>query len=331
LTYSEPLPIPWGQLEDAPANQASGDIVLQVCADNLYICEHVVRRVQHDLGERLTLAFSHIGSQRYNSRPGRTSKREGRALIGFLDGTSNLDPRGSEDDAKLVFVDPTNVGDYPPNPEPAPPAEAVSPYGGGGQAGVGPHFPADLASVPTAEPKWANRGTYMTIRVSAFPTSAWDAITQADQQKAVGRFKRSGASLDLPEDSAPSDPPAFASDQSKTDVGLRAHIRKANPRAAADDSKRRIFRRGYPLIDSADGGELRRGLIFVSFARTISTQFEFIFRGWMRNPNFPVEGSGNDELLFERLGEQVLGGGYYFVPPVKEKSRPWAWRYQEDA
>jgi hypothetical protein len=72
-------------------------------------------------------------------------------------------------------------------------------------------------------------------------------------------------------------------------------------------------------------------LIFVSFARTITTQFEFIFRAWMRNPNFPVEGSGTDELLFERLGEQVLGGGYYFVPPVKETSRPWAWRYQEGA
>jgi deferrochelatase/peroxidase EfeB len=218
--------IPWGLLEDEPANNASGDIILQVCADNLYVCEHVIRRVQHDLGERLTLAYSHIGSQRYNSRPGRTSKREGRALIGFLDGTSNLDPRGSEEDAKLVFVDPENVADYPPNPDSAPAPEAVSGYGGGGQPGVGPHFPENLAPVPTSEPKWAKRGTYMTVRVSAFPAPAWDAITQPDQEKSVGRHKRSGASLDLP-DCEPTS------------------ARRSGVSSAA----------ATPLIDSADGGE----------------------------------------------------------------------------
>jgi deferrochelatase/peroxidase EfeB len=324
-------PIPWAQLGDSPTNEASGDFVLQICADNLYVCEHVLRRVQHDLGDKLTLVYSHIGSQRYNSRPGRTSKREGRALIGFLDGTSNLDPRSSEADAELVFVDPEKVDDYPQNPSVEPPPDAVSPYGGSGEPGRGPHFPPDLAPVPAAEPKWAEAGTYMTVRASTFPATAWDAIPQADQQQAIGRFKRSGVSLDLPDGSSPTDPPAFASEKDNLAVALRAHIRKANPRGGSDDEKRRIFRRGYPLIDSADGGELRRGLIFIAFARTLSTQFEFIVRGWMRNESFPEPGTGNDALLFEKLGEQVLGGGYYFVPPLREKSRPWAWRYQQDA
>jgi len=52
---------------------------------------------------------------------------------------------------------------------------------------------------------------------------------------------------------------------------------------------------------------LTRGLAFIAFARTISTQFEFIFRGWMRNPDFPEQGSGLDALLFERLGRGSAG------------------------
>jgi deferrochelatase/peroxidase EfeB len=72
-------------------------------------------------------------------------------------------------------------------------------------------------------------------------------------------------------------------------------------------------------------GELRRGLIFICFARTISTQFEFIVRGWMRNPDFPTQGAGVDQL-FGKLAEQVLGGGYYFVPPLEHKTQPWTWK-----
>ena len=82
-------PIPWGDLEDAPVKEQSGDLVLQICSDDLYVCEHVVRRIEHDLGGKLSLVYSYIGAQRYNSRPGRTSKREGRALIGFSPGSEN--------------------------------------------------------------------------------------------------------------------------------------------------------------------------------------------------------------------------------------------------
>jgi deferrochelatase/peroxidase EfeB len=79
------------------------------------------------------------------------------------------------------------------------------------------------------------------------------------------------------------------------------------------------------LIASGPGG-LERGLIFVAFARTITTQFEFIVRGWMRNDNFPHEGAGSDLLLDKQLlDETILGGGYYFVPPLTRKTEPWTW------
>jgi deferrochelatase/peroxidase EfeB len=314
--------IPWANLVDAPPQSDFGDLVLQICADNLYICEHVVRRVEEELGQEFVVVSTVIGSQRYSSRAGRTSRHEGRALIGFLDGTSNLDPRNSEDDAKLVFVDPANVGDYPENPPVEPPAEKTE-YGQ--QPGKGPHFPPDLHGKPTGEPEWTKDGSYMTVRVSKFETRAWDELSQNDQEASVGRFKVSGASLDLADEAVDLEKdPAFEADQTDVKVPVSAHIRKANPRGGEIDAKRRIFRRGYPLIGPGVG-ELQRGLIFIAFARTISTQFEFIVRGWMRNNDFPTQGAGVDPL-FGKVGETILGGGYYFVPPLEKKTEPWTWK-----
>ncbi len=313
--------IVWDDLVDPPLpSDIGGDLVLQICADNLYICEHVVRRVEEELGDKFSLNTAFIGSQRYSSRAGRTSRHEGRALIGFLDGTSNLDPRHSDEDAKLVFVDPAAVDKYPPNP-PAGALPGPNPYETK-PADPSPVFP-ELHPVPEKEPEWTENGTYMTVRVSTFKTKDWDKDSQDDQEQTVGRFKVSGASLDLTDDPGQLETePAFKDDKTNLGVPVKAHIRKANPRGPEDED-RRIFRRGYPLI--APGvGELQRGLIFIAFARTISTQFEFIVRAWIRNENFPFPGAEVDPL-FSKVGETILGGGYYFVPPLEHKSRPWTW------
>jgi Dyp-type peroxidase family len=166
----------------------------------------------------------------------------------------------------------------------------------------------------------------MVVRVSTFDSRPWDTLSQNAQEASVGRFKVSGASLDLEDDhNLLRNEPKFAAEQADKAIAMTAHIRKANPRGGTDDAKRRIFRRGYPLIAAAEG-QLTRGLAFIAFARTISTQFEFVFRGWMRNPDFPEQGSGLDALIFEKLGETVLTGGYYFVPPVQDKNKPWTWQ-----
>lgn len=307
------VPIPWAELEDSPVQSEQGDLLLQVCSDDAYICEHAIRRVEEELREQMTLVWTQIGSQRYTTRQGRTNRREGRAVTGFIDGTNNLNPRRSEDDGRLVFVDPDAVPSYPPVP-------AGQPAGYGGAPGTA--FPPNLRQPPAQEPAWARLGTYMTIRSSTIDTTAWDRASLGEQEENVGRFKFSGASLDLTDDPAHlNDAPAFEADQSKTTVPVDAHARKSNPRRP-EDLDRRIFRRGYPLISGSTDG-FDRGLLFISFGRTLSTQFEFIFRAWMRNPNFPKEGAGPDRLF--QFENRVLAGGYYFVPPLEHRTRPWSW------
>src|SRR4051794_7901882 len=88
-------PIPWELFADSPQNADSGDLLLQVCSDNVYVNEHVGRRIEHELADAFEVAWALPGSQRYTTTAGRTSRSEGRALIGFLDGVSNLDPSAS--------------------------------------------------------------------------------------------------------------------------------------------------------------------------------------------------------------------------------------------
>jgi deferrochelatase/peroxidase EfeB len=311
------IAIPWGQLGDAPQGTAeNGDIVLQVCSDSVYVNEHVVRRVGEELADVLTSTWTVAGHQRHTSRAGRTNRQEGRALIGFLDGTSNLNPRRDNTDAKLVFVDPADVPGYPPAQPTIDPGQP-SPYGGPQP----PTFPGDLRAVPTREPEWTKGGSYMVVRASTFDASAWDRRTLGDQEHVIGRFKVSGQALDQPDDpGVPIAEPNFPADPSGSVTPLNSHIRKANPRGPGDDA-RRIFRRGYPLVGALGAGGLQRGLLFVCFGRTITTQFEFITRAWTTNPNFPQPGAGIDRL---REIETVLCGGYFFVPALRRANQPWS-------
>ena len=68
-------------------------------------------------------------------------------------------------------------------------------------------------------------------------------------------------------------------------------------------------------------GTLERGLLFVAFGRSLSTQVEFIMRAWLKNANFPQPSTGVDPLL--AMETSVLAGGYYFVPPVADPTQPW--------
>jgi len=73
---------------------------------------------EEELALRLALVWVMRGDQRYTTREGRVNKREARALIGFQDGTANLDPKNVAADANLVFVNPDTVGQYPKLPAP---------------------------------------------------------------------------------------------------------------------------------------------------------------------------------------------------------------------
>lgn len=310
------IPMPWDKLSDQPDKSDNGDILLQVCTNSVYLAEHVLRRVEEELSGRMAVAWTVAGAQRHNSRSGRVNRQEGRALIGFLDGTANLNPRRSPDDARLVFVDPEDM-DYPPQVPTIPPGQA-NPYGGSQPPG----FPPDLRQPPTSEPSWAKNGTYMVVRASTVNTADWDRRTLGEQERTIGRWKVSGSPLDAADDpsKAPVEDPNFSADPDGTVTPLASHVRKTNPRAP-EDADRRIFRRGYPLIQATLDGQ-QRGLLFVCFGRTITTQFEFITRAWTANPNFPRPNSGVDML---RAFEHVLCGGYFFAPPLRRAREPWSW------
>lgn len=309
------IAIPWTRLGDAPDNADSGDLIVQICADNTFITEHVLRRIEHALASEVRIVWAHTGAQRYTSRSGRVATHEGRGWIGFLDGTSNLDPAHNDADRALVLVDPDATGTYPALPQPSQPTQ----YGPNNQPG----FPTDLRAFTGTEPSWTRNGSYLTARISVTDLPAWDSTPLATQEQTIGRTKKDGISLDLAGVAGATDqtPPDFASNPSDEQVAITAHIRKANPRSA-DDLPRRIFRRGYPLYEGSDG-TLRRGLAFLAYGRTLSTQFEFIFCAWLTNPDFPRPGAGVDRL--RAFDSHVLAGGYYFVPPLDEPSHPWSW------
>ena len=321
------IPIDWASFEDTPVNGVEGDVVLQVCADSSYVVEHVLRRVEHSLAGALSVVWTMAGEQRNGANHGGPLTADtARALIGYHDGLSNLDPTNPADQ-QLIFVGQDGA---PPCPPPPPAGQQPAPQQGQpgyGQPGAaGPIFPGDLRTPPTQpEPTWAKDGTYLMVRGSVLNLTVWDQETLQQQQQAVGRWKYSGATLDNPNSPAHrKDPPQFATSPTNVEVPLNSHIRRSNPRALATDPLHRILRRGYPLILASAQGTLQRGLLFVAFGRSLSSQAEFIMRAWLKNTNFPVPNSGIDPIL--ALETQVLAGGYYFVLPVADPTQPWNWQ-----
>lgn len=265
-----------------------GDVILKVCSDDIYVAEHVLRRVEHELGGNLGLTWAQTGVQRYNTRQSKNPRHESRALIGFLDGTANLDPANAEDRA-LIFTNHQRF-DYPSVP--------------GSDQYNGATFPGDLRAPPAEpEPAVLDGGTYLNVEVLLQQTTAFDNQPLAEQERVVGRQKKTGEPL-------PQAVPV-------------SHVLKANP-GRPEDAPRRVLRRGYSLL-RPEGGGLARGLVFIAFGRSLSTQAEFIRRAWINNDNFPAPGTGKDLLLSQYVDPQLVCGGNYFVPPLEHAARPWSW------
>jgi deferrochelatase/peroxidase EfeB len=216
-----------------------GDIMVQLCSNTAETNIHALRDVIKNLPDLIALRWKLDGFL-----PPHTIKRAGkdtvRNLLGFKDGTANLDGRDGALMDQVVWVQ----GD----------AGAA-----GGATGAG-----------DGEPAWTMGGTYQVVRVIRNLVERWDRTPLSEQQRIIGRTKPSGAPLGRTDEH---DIPGYADDPEGKRIPLDAHIRLANPRTEATDTSR-ILRRGYNYSRGVTAaGQLDMGLLFVCFQSNLRAGF----------------------------------------------------------
>jgi deferrochelatase/peroxidase EfeB len=181
---------------------------------------------------------------------------------------------------------------------------------------------------------WMEGGTYMAFLRLAIDLVRWRSLPREHQEILVGRDKLTGCPLEAvigqlvpvpladcpfgsnhprsPKYKDPNPPPI---DQ---DLLTASHIHRANVNRnlpAGDARSSRIFRQGYEFLEPTPDGQLRFGLNFVSFQRSLSHLTTILTADiWLRNVNFggpksPRGGLTSIDLL------SVIAGGFYAVPP----------------
>jgi deferrochelatase/peroxidase EfeB len=188
-------------------------------------------------------------------------------------------------------------------------------------------FPDGLRNVPPAErpdvvfvnrqrtpeePVWAAGGSYVAYMKIAQNLDAMAALSEDQQELAIGRRKQDGSRLDLPPGTPVSQESEFAGDA----CPVTSHVRKVGPRGTLHDETR-IFRRGVPYLTLNADGSIDTGLQFVSFQRSLA-DFALIFGRWMTNVDFPTPGTGQDALLAGGL-ITIEKAGFFFAPPRDER------------
>ena len=227
-------------------SRSGGDLCIHACAEDPDVAFNAVR----------TLAELARGSAvpRWVQQGFRSGGAGGsRNLLGFRDGTNNLDASDERLMAKHVWVGEED------------------------------------------EPEWMRNGTYMVVRRIRVRLEHWDSISVAQQERAIGRRKRSGAPFGARRESDPVDPASLPPD---------SHVAQARP--ASDEE--RILRRSYLFVDGLDPrfGEWDAGLFFICFQRDPRRQFVPIQRRLSEN---------------DRLSEYVVhtGSAIFAIPPGVEE------------
>jgi deferrochelatase/peroxidase EfeB len=120
-----------------------------------------------------------------------------------------------------------------------------------------------------SDQQWMSGGSYLVARRIRMLIESWDTDYLADQEKAFGRAKNSGAPLT---GHSEFDPPDLAATRhGRPVIDLNAHIRLAAPQSNAGQ---KILRRGYSYTDGIDPqtGLLDAGLFFIAYQKFIAIQ-----------------------------------------------------------
>ena len=171
--------------------QCHGDLMLQICGNTQATVIHALRDIVKHTPDLMSPRWKMNGFLPPGSDKQTTDTI--RNMLGFKDGTSNLDGRDEQAMNELVWVGPTR----------------------------------------TAEPAWTHDGSYLVVRLIRNLVERWDRTPLQEQQSIIGRDKASGAPLgmtderDVPDFAA--DPRGHAV---KLDAHIRlANPREAQTRA----------------------------------------------------------------------------------------------------
>ena len=138
------------------AERCHGDLVLQFCANTAETNLHALREIVRATPDLLSVRWTMNGFL-----PPHTLKKLGkdtiRNLLGFKDGTANIDAQDRALMDELVWVGPHSAG----------------------------------------EPDWAHGGSYYVARMIHMTVERWDRTPLGEQQTIMGREKMSGAPLGM--------------------------------------------------------------------------------------------------------------------------------------
>jgi dye decolorizing peroxidase len=115
-------------------------------------------------------------------------------------------------------------------------------------------------------PAWMRHGTYLVCRRIRMLLDSWDRLSEAGQERVVGRRKSDGAPLSAgPDGGGETTPPDFAARTADGSLAIaaNAHIRLTNPQLRGGVA---MFRRGYSYDDGLDAsGDPDAGLFFQAY------------------------------------------------------------------
>ncbi|HUO70238.1 MAG TPA: Dyp-type peroxidase [Solirubrobacteraceae bacterium] len=202
-------------------SDSGGDLCVQACADDPQVTFHAIHVLAGLAGTDTSLRWIQQGFRAQPLERGQTSRN----LIGFKDGTNNIDTGDAATMSRFVWV---------------------------------------------RSPAWMRGGTYLVARRIQIVFPGWDGLDLSQQERAIGRYKSSGAPLGARNEHDA--PDLTATDARGNEViPVDAHIRVAGPE---HNGGQRMLRRGYSFSSGVTTGSLRHGghqvdggLFFIAMAR----------------------------------------------------------------